>query len=117
MPLAPEDQRALETLFGPGVQEQTELGLRLIVLPTVALPPGCNPNISMAIYVASTFQSYDSRLYFEAPITLASGICPPTTAAVLLGRSLYAASIQGVSPSLPPHQAILAHLERYKATS
>lgn len=113
MPLSPEDRRALEKLFGEGVQEQAELSLRLIVLPAVALPPGCQPEVCMAIYVASAFQGYDSRLYLESPITLPSGNCPPTTAAVLLGRTLYAASIQGVSPSLPPHQAVLAHLQRY----
>jgi hypothetical protein len=103
----------VETAFGKGVREHTEGGLPLVVLPNVLLPDGCRPASAMAIYVPAHYQGYDSRLFFEAPITLASGVTPATTAVLLLGRTMYAASVQGVSPSLPTYQAILAHVRRY----
>jgi hypothetical protein len=47
-------------------------------------------------------------------VRLKSGVTPPITTEVLLGRTMYAASIQGVSSSLPIHQGVLAHLARYE---
>jgi hypothetical protein len=117
MALNPEDRRTLELLFGESVQEHVELGLPLIVVPSVPLPSGCRPPSSMAIYIPAWFQGYTTRLFFEEPITLKSGVCPQTASTVLLGRTMYAASIQDVPADLPPHQAILAHLKRYRASS
>lgn len=109
-----EDLSLLESHFGKGVVEhRTPDGLHVYVLPTVNLPDGCTPKSSSAIYVATPFMGYPSRLFFGKPIALRSGGFPPTTTAVLLGRTLYAASIGGVPFDLPPHQAILAHLRRY----
>ncbi len=113
--LAPDEHKALADLFGEGVQERFETGLRLVVLPIVELSPGCSPSHVMGIYIAGEYQGYRSRLFLEAPVTLRSGVSPATTMSVLLGRPMYAASIQGVSAALPPHQAILAHLRRYEA--
>jgi hypothetical protein len=106
--------RLLENLFGKGVEERTQGDLHLIILPLVQLPPGCTPLRAFGIYVATPSAGYDSRLYFDSPIKLKSGVQPQTTTGVLLGRTLHAASIQGVPASLPPHQAILAHIGRYE---
>lgn len=115
--MAGEDQRACEALFGEGAAEHRERGLRLVVLPVVTLPEGCNPSRSSGIYVASALAGYDTRLFLEAPVRLRSGVTPAVTAEVLLGRTLYAASIQGVSASLPVHQGVLAHLARYEKSA
>ena len=111
--IAPEELKALQDLFGDGVQERFEAGMRLIVLPDIELAHGCSPAQSMGIYVAGECQGYQSRLFLEAPVTLRSGVTPPTAMSVLLGRPMYAASIQGISAALPTHQAVLAHLRRY----
>ena len=107
----------LKRLFGEDVRELHEGGLHLFSLPEVPLPPGCHPVSCAGLYVASAFQGYASRLFLASQIRLASGRVPPVTALVLLGRTWYAASIGGVSPALPPHQAILAHLRRYEAAA
>jgi hypothetical protein len=109
-----DDHRMMTALFGPGVEEHTQDSLRLIVVPGVRLPPGCTPENAFAIYVASSAGGYESRLYFECPIRLKSGVEPKTTTLLILGRTMYAPSINGVPASLPPHQAILAHLARYE---
>ncbi len=71
---------------------------------------------AMAIYVAGEYQGYRTRLFFESPIKMRNGFEPATTLVMLLGRPMYAASIQDVPATLPPHQAITAHLERYRGT-
>lgn len=109
------EQRALHDTFGPGATEEFEGGLRLIVVPSIKLPDGCAPSASMAIFVASPYLSYESRLYFEAAVTMKNGFQPQTTTALLLGRTMYAASIQGIPSSLEPHQGIAAHVARYGA--
>jgi len=114
VPLAVDDIAILESTFGEGVRQYDEGGLQLVVLPRVTLPDGCRPQVAMAIYIPMSFQGYDSRLFFESPITLGSGALPTTTVTLLLGRTMYATSIQGIPPTLPAHQAILAHLKRYR---
>jgi hypothetical protein len=109
-----DERKACEDLFGKGVTELMENGVRLIVLPVVNLPAGCEPKQAMGIYVASPFNNYESRLFLEAPIRLRSGSQPQTTTQVLCGRTMYAASIQGISATLPVHQAVLAHVARYE---
>ena len=109
-----DELQACQDLFGQGVCERDENGLRLIILPMVNLPAGCKPHQSMGIYVASPFAGYDSRLSLEAPVQLQTGVVPQTTTQVLCGRTMYAASVQGVSADLPVHQAVLAHLARYE---
>jgi hypothetical protein len=109
--------RILRSLFGDEVAEHSEGNLRLISLPKVTLPDGCRPDVAFGVYVASRLDGYESRIYFEHPIRLKSGAQPQTTTRVILGRTLYAASIQGVSATLPPHQAILEHLRRYEAAA
>lgn len=108
------EQRVLTGLFGEGVEERTQGNLRLIILPIVSLPPGCTPTKAFGIYVATPMSGYESRLYLDSPIRLKSGAQPQTTTLVLLGRTMHAASVKGVSPALPLHQAILAHLIRYE---
>jgi hypothetical protein len=108
------ERRILIDLFGEGVEEHMQGNLRLIILPCVSLPLGCTPAQAFGIYVASPTAGYESRLFLESPVKLKSGVQPQTTALVLLGRTLHAASIQGISWSLPPHQGVLAHLARYE---
>jgi hypothetical protein len=112
--VSPEEERALTALFGEGIREHSEAGLRLITLPAVTLPPGCTPTTPFGIYVATPYAGYQSRLYLDAPVRLASGAIPPTTAAMLLGRTMHAASIQGIPATLPLPEAILAHIRRYQ---
>ena len=112
-----EEQRALEGAFGEGVQEVVEGNRRLIILPKVTLPAGSVPAAASAIYHASAHGSYTTRLFFEAPITGANGVQPPVTTEVFFGRTMYAASFNGVPADLPPHQGILAHLRLYEAAS
>lgn len=113
---APEE-RALERAFGSGVREIHEGGSRLIVVPKLKLPDGALPVESFAIYHASAHSGYATRLFFDTPIRGANGQTPATTAAVLCGRTMYAASFNGVPADLPPHQGILAHLRLYEAAS
>jgi hypothetical protein len=113
--LTADDQRALETTFGPGVREVFEGDARLIVVPKLTLPLGAVPREAFAIYHASPHSGYSTRLFLEVPIRGASGQTPATTTAVLCGRTLYAASFNGVPADLPPHQGILAHLRLYEA--
>lgn len=111
-----DEQRTLDDLFGPGVREVVEPGRRLIILPRVKLPVGASPAESSAIYHASAHGSYATRLFFEMPIRGANGVTPPTTTEVLCGRTMHAASYNGVPADLPLHQGILAHLRLYEAT-
>jgi len=115
--MSPQETSILERLFGAGVAEHFDTNIRLIVLPVVPLPTGCKPPIVTGMYVPQSFMGYDTRLFFEAPITLASGAQPAVTTAVLLGRTMYAASIRGIPMTLPLHQGILAHLRRYELAS
>jgi hypothetical protein len=108
----------LDELFGDGddvVQEIVADGRRLIILPKVTLPVGSVPATAFGIYHASAHGGYETRLFFEVPITGANGVMPQTTVDVLHGRTMYAASWNGVPADLPPHQGILAHLRLYEA--
>jgi hypothetical protein len=109
-----QERRACEGLFGEGVSEHEERGLRLVALPAITLPKGCDPSQSSGIYVASSFGGYETRLFLEKPVRLLSGAVPAITTEVLLGRTMYAASIQAVPANLPIHQGVLAHLARYE---
>ena len=72
--------------------EHQERGLRLIALPLISLPTGCDPAQSSGIYVASPLGGYETRLFLEKPVRLASrASTPPITTEVLLGRTMYAA--------------------------
>jgi hypothetical protein len=113
--LSPEERAVLQQLFGVGVDERVEGGRRLIILPSVVLPTGCQPAEVFGIYVASRHGGYQTRLFLECPIRLRSGREPTVTADVLCGRTLYAASWQGVSPDLPLHEGVLAHLNAYES--
>jgi|SRR5947209_5613730 len=106
------DLAALDALFGPGVQEVADVGISFIALPHVEMPAGCGVESVSGLYAARQLDGYHSRLFLSAPVTLPNG-APPATA-VYFNRQWYAVSIQGVSPHLPPHQAILAHLSQYK---
>ena len=113
--MSADELRALEALAGPGVREVVEPGRRLIILPKVKLPAGSKPTEAFAIYYASAHGNYATRLFFEAPICGANGVTPPTVTEALCGRTMYAASYNGVPADLPPHQGILAHLRLYEA--
>ncbi|MFZ1125730.1 MAG: hypothetical protein WAN59_11390 [Candidatus Baltobacteraceae bacterium] len=115
--IASEERTVLDALFGPGVEEWVEGGRRLIILPTVTLPKGCAPAAAFGIYVASQYGGYESRLFLDCHVRLASGATPSMTRDVLCGRTMYSASWNGVPASLPPHQAVLAHLRRYEAAA
>ena len=112
--MSPQESAVLDALFGPGVAEHHIADLRLIALPSVELPEGCRPARAMAIYVPQHYMGYDTRLFFETPVVLKSGVTPAQTTSVLLGRTMYAASINGIAAALPLHQGILAHLRRYE---
>ncbi len=114
--LTAAEQRALDAAFGEGVQEIYEGSNRLFVIPRLRLPAGASPTEVFAIYCASPHTGYSTRLFLEAPIRGAKGQTPPTTTAVLCGRTMHAASFNGVPAELPPHQGILAHLRFYEPT-
>jgi hypothetical protein len=113
--LSAAEQRALEAAFGEGVYEVYEGGNRLVVVPKLRLPPDAEPVEAFAIYHASPHSGYQTRLFLEVPIRGANGQTPQTSTAVLCGRTMYAASFNGVPADLPPHQGILAHLRLYEA--
>lgn len=115
--IPPEEQSVLDGLFGPGVQEVVEAGRRFIILPTIVLPAGCVPVSAFGIYVASQYGGYETRLFLESLIRLASGAAPLMTTDMLCGRTMYSASWNGVSASLPLHQGIFAHLRRFEAAA
>lgn len=108
-----EERAVLEQLFGNGVDERFENGRRLIVLPKVVLPAGCQPPDAFGIYVASAYNGYYTRLFFDSPVKLRDGRAPAVTADILCGRTMYAASWQGVPANLPVHEGVLAHLRLY----
>lgn len=108
-----DEARALTDLFGEGATELQESGLRLFWLPRVVLPGGCTPSPMSGVYVASPLDGYPTRLFLEQPVKMADGSVPATSCRVLLGKTLYSASINNVPASLKPHQAVLAHLRRY----
>ncbi len=109
-----DEQRTLDVLFGPGVREVIEPTRRLIILPKVKLPFGASPAEAFAIYHASVHSGYSTRLFFETPIRNTHGVTPQTTVEVLCGRTMHAASYNGVPADLPFHQGILAHLRLYE---
>ncbi len=113
--MSPAEERTLETAFGPGVREVVDDCRRLIILPIVTLPAGSKPAAAFAIYHASAHGGYSTRLFFETPICGANGVTLPTVTEVLCGRTMFAASYNGVPADLPPHQGILAHLRLYEA--
>ena len=115
--LTAAEQRALEAAFGEGVREIYEGPLRLFVIPRLRLPAGASPAETFAIYCASPHTGYQTRLFLETPIRAANGKTPPTTTAVLCGRTVHAASFNGVPAELPPYQGILAHLRLYEETT
>ncbi len=110
-----DDEKAiLERLFGKGVAERLEGGRRLVILPVVTLPPGCRPTTAFGVYIASAYAGYETRLFLDAPVTLGDGRSPAVTTDVLCGRTMYAASWQGVPATLPLHEGVLAHLRLYE---
>lgn len=111
--MSPEEGRALVDLCGEGAREFQESGLRVFWLPRINMPGGCTPTPMAGVYVASPLDGYSSRLFLEHPVRMPDGSVPPTAPRVFLGRTLYSASINNVPASLPPHQAVLAHLRRY----
>ena len=112
-----EEQRALDATFGPGVREIYEGSLRLFPIPRLRMPVGATPDEAFAIYCASPHTGYQTRLFLEVPIRGANGQTPATTTAIIGGRTMYAASFNGVPADLPPHQGILAHLRLYEKSS
>jgi hypothetical protein len=114
--LSEEERVVLEQLFGAGVAERSENGRRLIILPRVVLPAGCQPAEAFGVYVASAHGGYQTRLFLESAVKLRDGRTPAVTADVLCGRTMYAASWQGVPASLPVHEGVLAHLRIYEGT-
>jgi len=113
--LSGDELRTLEALAGSGVREVVEPPRRLIILPKLKLPAGAAPSAAFAIYHASAHGGYSTRLFFETPIRGANGATPQTVTDVLCGRTMYAASYNGVPADLPLHQGILAHLRLYEA--
>lgn len=118
--MTPQEQLVLDELFGDGgvsVKEVVDNGRRLFILPKITLPAGSVPAEAFGIYQASPHNSgYSTRLFLEAPIRGANGNTPQTTAEMFFGRTMYAASWNGVPADLPPHEGILAHLRLYEAT-
>jgi hypothetical protein len=108
-----DEARALVDLFGEGARELQESGMPAYWLPRVVLPAGCRPTPMAGVYVAAPLDGYLSRLFLESPVTMADGTVPGTTQRILLGRPFFAASINNIPASMPPHQAVLAHLRRY----
>jgi hypothetical protein len=113
--LTADEQRGLDATFGTGIREIHEGPLRLFVIPRLRMPAGASPSDVFAIYCASPHTGYQTRLFLESPIRGVNGQTPGTTTAVLCGRTLYAASFNGVPADLPPHRGILAHLRLYEA--
>jgi len=109
-----EEADAIKETFGVEPEAYQDGGNECIVLPVLRLPTGCKPPEAMAIFVRGPVGGYQSRLFFEVPITLSNGSLPTIHSQMMLGREMHAASIQGIPPTLPPHQAILAHLQQYK---
>ena len=114
--MSPEEQRGLEAIAGLGVHEVLESSRRLIILPKVKLPVGSAPAEAFAIYHASAHGGYSTRLFFEVAIRGANGVTPQTVSDLLCGRTMHAASYNGVPADLPLHQGVLAHLRLYEAT-
>jgi len=117
--LSPDEQRVLDDLFGDagvGVTEVVEGARHLFILPKVTLPAGSVPAAAFGIYHASPHGGYSTRLFLEQPIKGANGTTPQTTTEMFFGRTMHAASWNGVPADLLPHEGILAHLQLYEAT-
>jgi hypothetical protein len=109
-----EEKFAIEATFGCEATAHEELGLTLIRLAKIQLPDGCTPECALAIFVRGTLNGYSTRLFFDRPILPANGKTYNQHIHPLLGRPMYAHSINSIPATLPPHQAILAHLRMYE---
>ncbi len=109
-----EELQAVKDTFGIEPSLQQESGNDCIVLPALKLPPGCKPAEAMAVFVRGPVAGYETRLFFECPVSNSDGQLPTIHPQMILGRQMHAASIRGILPTLPPNQAILAHLRVYQ---
>ena len=104
-----EESRLLTVTFGEGWQERTEMELPLILIPELQLVSG---QTVRAVFVRAQMNGYSTRLFFDRPLTPSASL--PMHTHPFLGQVMYAHSINGISATLPPHEAILAHLRMYK---
>jgi hypothetical protein len=112
-----EEKSALESTFGCSVTEHQEPGLPgvpLIQLSEIMLPAGCSPDRVLVVFARGQMNGYLSRLFFEKPIIPGNGLTLQLQTQALLGRVMYVHSINQIPATLPPHQAILAHLRMYE---
>lgn len=104
-----QEARLLTVTFGPGWQERTEMGLPLIDIPEVRMPNG---EVAHAVFVRGPMSGYPTRLFFDRQVASRRNL--PVHVQPLLGQVMYAHSINNIPATLPPHEAILAHLQMYK---
>ncbi|MFY9711655.1 MAG: hypothetical protein WA668_07865 [Candidatus Cybelea sp.] len=104
-----DEARLLTVTFGEGWAERTEMGLPLIDLSELTLGSG---ERIRAVFVRGQMNGYPTRLFFERPLTPISNL--PMHTHPFLGKVMYAHSIKDIAATIPPHEAILAHLRLYK---
>lgn len=112
--MTPEEIGGLRDTFGVEPEVYQENGVDCVVFAALKLPYGCNPAEAMAIFHRGAIGSYETRLFFDKPVSNSDGSMPNIHEQRVLGRTMFAASIRGIPANLPPHQAILAHLRMYK---
>lgn len=64
------------------------------------------------MFVRGQMNGYPTRLFFERPLAPISNL--PMHTHPFLGKVMYAHSIKDIAATIPPHEAILAHLRLYK---
>lgn len=108
--MSEQEARLLSVTFGDGWREVTEQNLPLIEIPALRLSNGQTVH---AVFVRATMNGYPTRLFFEC--VLQPKVALQMHSHPFRGKVMYAHSINSIAATLPPHEAILAHLRMYKA--
>jgi hypothetical protein len=111
--MSEEETRLLTVTFGEGwslVEEPTLPGVQLIDLPDLRLADGTAVH---ALFVRGSMNGYPTRLFFDRQLRPKAGNLNQTTHP-FRGTVMYAHSINQIAATVPPHEAILAHLRMYQ---
>lgn len=107
-----DENRLLRVTFGDRCslfEEPTLPGVSLIDLPTLELSDG---TVVHAVFVRGAMNGYPTRLFFDRRLQPRAGNLNLTTHP-FRGTVMYAHSINEIPATVPPHEAILAHLRMY----
>lgn len=107
-----EDELAELRAAFPGASSASEGGITYFLLPKLALPPGCVPDVLDALLCPTARDGYVTRLFFAQRIER-----PPRAnwnTFHILDRTWHAPSWQGVAANLRLVQIVAGHLRAFR---